>query len=771
MKQKILILVASLIFPLLSHAQILTSVSATITDGGGQVWANGSYAVKFIPVFNNPGPYINQGLPIQGGGFIQGNLDGTGSFTVNLDDNIRGISVQGSKWQFTFCPAASFQCTQTNQIVITGTSVNLSSTFSSQIGAIVLRPNFVIPAAYADSEVITGFGGAYVRTTDQSFRQCAVVAGCNGSGYSSISTANWGSPGSIGSVVPNSGVFISVNNQIYADVLTPSGGLCGVTGTDATAKIQCAINLLPSAGGVVHAENLTDAGGTGSNTIDPGSRVVTLFLGATTYNVKGIVLRKGFNIIGRGSSDAGTILQSVNGNTPVFTLPQSSNNPATNVYLFGFRLLGATSGNSVGTPEEGMFLDSSGFSNSGLWFSIFEDLYISGFCGNSINLKSTTANHASANQNLSFRNVTIYRGGVAGCTTGALSGFNMSGSGTQISFTDTYISGQATGDGTNITLTAGSATVFPNTINFNTTVSNNGSSSIIINGAQNIVFSNNHEEANFIGFQLSQSAGAANYGIVVRDSYFACNTGVNGGSGTVFSLGNAGLQSDILITGNTICQGSGNPDNWISNSNTVLNNVRAYDNNFTSGTAPPTSNVIPTVASAATISIGHNHIISLSASITSITTVNGQMNAGEYVTFVSTGAAQFATGGNLDLAGNVSPLKLSAGQVATFMASDIGGTFSYKLISYTGGVKTLKGSAILSYGPIAANTCNDHPITVTGALTSDTVYVSPQSALGNINLSWSAFVSAGDTVNVRVCNVSVGSITPNNVTWGAFVNR
>lgn len=81
--------------------------------------------------------------------------------------------------------------------------------------------------------------------------------------------------------------------------------------------------------------------------------------------------------------------------------------------------------------------------------------------------------------------------------------------------------------------------------------------------------------------------------------------------------------------------------------------------------------------------------------------------------------------------------------------------------------KFLLGSATLTYGAIAAQTCQEQTLAVTGATANTGVWsASPNPGLGNVNLSWSAHA---DTVNnsvlVRVCNPTVGSITPTAVSW------
>lgn len=73
-------------------------------------------------------------------------------------------------------------------------------------------------------------------------------------------------------------------------------------------------------------------------------------------------------------------------------------------------------------------------------------------------------------------------------------------------------------------------------------------------------------------------------------------------------------------------------------------------------------------------------------------------------------------------------------------------------------------SATLNFGSIAAGASADLTITVTGAATTDAVASAPQSAL-EAGLIWNAFVSAADTVTIRVSNITALPIDPASRLW------
>jgi hypothetical protein len=77
---------------------------------------------------------------------------------------------------------------------------------------------------------------------------------------------------------------------------------------------------------------------------------------------------------------------------------------------------------------------------------------------------------------------------------------------------------------------------------------------------------------------------------------------------------------------------------------------------------------------------------------------------------------------------------------------------------------SLGGSATLDYPSIAAGATADLTITVAGAAAGSVAAASPTGAI-EAGLSWCAWVSAANTVTVRLVNSTTGAIDPASRTW------
>jgi hypothetical protein len=87
---------------------------------------------------------------------------------------------------------------------------------------------------------------------------------------------------------------------------------------------------------------------------------------------------------------------------------------------------------------------------------------------------------------------------------------------------------------------------------------------------------------------------------------------------------------------------------------------------------------------------------------------------------------------------------------------------------YTGAIAT--GTGTLNFPSIAAGAIEVLTVTVTGAATGDTVILGPPSTI-EAGLTWSGFVSATNTVTVRVHNTTASPIDPASASWRASVMR
>ena len=80
----------------------------------------------------------------------------------------------------------------------------------------------------------------------------------------------------------------------------------------------------------------------------------------------------------------------------------------------------------------------------------------------------------------------------------------------------------------------------------------------------------------------------------------------------------------------------------------------------------------------------------------------------------------------------------------------------------------LTGTAALDFASIAAGSEAELTLTVTGAANGDAVYLGAPSAI-EAGVGWSGYVSAADTVTVRLRNDTAGAIDPASATWRAAV--
>lgn len=82
--------------------------------------------------------------------------------------------------------------------------------------------------------------------------------------------------------------------------------------------------------------------------------------------------------------------------------------------------------------------------------------------------------------------------------------------------------------------------------------------------------------------------------------------------------------------------------------------------------------------------------------------------------------------------------------------------------------RVLTATATLDFPSISAGAVAVLTITVTGAIAGDFVTLAPPAALA-AGLMFAGFVSAANTVTVRLHNTTGGAIDPASAVWGALV--
>jgi len=142
--------------------------------------------------------------------------------------------------------------------------------------------------------------------------------------------------------------------------------------------------------------------------------------------------------------------------------------------------------------------------------------------------------------------------------------------------------------------------------------------------------------------------------------------------------------------------------------------------------------------------------------VTSNVTLNSNLEAG--YTAVGVGATVALAGHLRVAAGNATTAAISVASASPLKTSPISGDVEYDGTEYygtssTGGrlifARILKGSATLDFGSTAAGAVTDLTITVTGAADGDVVSLSVPNASQTTTGSFSAWVSATNTVTVR----------------------
>lgn len=242
-----------LISAVLSFGQCVgncTSVTAALTDGGGQQWPNATVTILLVRPFGNPAPVLNNGVPVNSPVNVL-STNGSGVFTISLDDTTK-LTPSGAQWQFTMCPNASVtNCSQITTGVF-GASQSLTSLLSGALITPIVNATPALTRVYNNNEA-NGSQGTLIWNTISN-----LIYGCNaipcvsnwvqiGSGAGS----NFSSPPPLGNILPNSvaastltATGLSTLNTINAACIGTNGNidaLCAGIGVTGDVKIQSII--------------------------------------------------------------------------------------------------------------------------------------------------------------------------------------------------------------------------------------------------------------------------------------------------------------------------------------------------------------------------------------------------------------------------------------------------------------------------------------------------------------------------------------------------
>jgi hypothetical protein len=198
-----------------------TTVSGTITDSGGQSWNRGTYNFAFRPSPSNPsGQYFWNGVPFNPNTNVQGDLDGTASFSVNVPSNT-AITPSGSTWDVQVCSIAqgNSPCFTVRSVTITGATQNISSAvIPPPIRIDLAHPAYPFVVAYTSSEIVTApIGGLFYNFTTTHYNMCQAIAPTgNDQAFGTCST--WVQVCQVGDVcgTGSTGATFYLNNSLVA---------------------------------------------------------------------------------------------------------------------------------------------------------------------------------------------------------------------------------------------------------------------------------------------------------------------------------------------------------------------------------------------------------------------------------------------------------------------------------------------------------------------------------------------------------------------------
>src|ERR1700729_1433086 len=162
-----------------------TTFSATLTDGDGQTWNNGTWSAS---LYSPNGPPFSGGVAVSPT-LYSGSMNSSGFFSQVLPSN-SSISPIGSPWRFTICPDASASCSQIT-VFVTGSTQDGSAALSAGLTA----PRFAAGPysyGYSDTEVVTTPlpGGTYYSVTALAVRVWSGSSWSSGASSGGVTAIN-----------------------------------------------------------------------------------------------------------------------------------------------------------------------------------------------------------------------------------------------------------------------------------------------------------------------------------------------------------------------------------------------------------------------------------------------------------------------------------------------------------------------------------------------------------------------------------------------------
>jgi len=235
---------------------------------------------------------------------------------------------------------------------------------------------------------------------------------------------------------------------------------------------------------------------------------------------------------------------------------------------------------------------------------------------------------------------------------------------------------------------------------------------------------------------------------------------------TVSSGGDVSFLGDLAVASNTAVTGT----LGITGITTLTGLLNADGGIKVDTTAFTVADTTGDTAIAGTLGVTGN--TTLSGTLTSATTTIAGTKVDSNALTVSSGY-DVSFLGDLAVASTTTIGSLTSGRIPIAGASGLLGddsdlTFSgdtlttTKVIIGSGGTaidKHVSATSSEDFGSIGANACAENTMTVTGALAGDSVFIDPTNTFASASTTvvWSAWVSSGDTVTIRVCQTAASA--------------